>query len=37
MIDVKVLNLEALKELQSMVECALVRAEEDEDIVKYKK
>lgn len=37
MIDVKILNLDALRDLQSMTECALVRAEVDEDIIKYKK
>lgn len=37
MIDVTILNLEALKDLQSMTECALQRAEINEDIEKYKK
>lgn len=36
-IDIKKAPIGALKDYQSMLECALVRAEVDEDISKYKK
>ena len=37
MIDIKKAPLAALKDYQSMLECALVRAEVDEDISRYNK
>lgn len=37
MIDYSKLPLGALKDLKSMIECALIRAEVDEDIDKYKR
>ena len=37
LIDIKKASIGALKDYQSMLECALVRAEVDEDISRYKK
>lgn len=37
MIDIKKAPIGALKDYQSMLECALIRAEVDEDISRYKK